>query len=407
MPRTQDVARSEQLSADGVVEHHLARQDALGDQQAQVQRVRVGEPPAVPLSDRECGDPHAQFMLRELAALGRQQLPELRVEVEQRPSCSGRARRACARERHVAVIIWAIGVGQLTASASATRKGGHDRAVSAVPGLAEDGASVLDVDPGLMHVIGRRTAAGFVRRRVLPVLSVAPGSWAPPAAARCGPDTFALAVLDGLLMTESRALKGPGDMIAPWGSDWVACTPVRLAVIGRAYLNALARWPAMQQRVRSRLTPSSSGHVADAGTLDERLVALLWRIALRWSSVREAGIALPQALDARALSLLLEVSEEEVAAALVAARDRGVGATRDGTIWLRAGPDREAADPSDRDVLRVRAAVALALGRAACADSAQLCEDLDLMIARRDALRAQSASSGGVRHRAADPDQLT
>jgi len=279
--------------------------------------------------------------------------------------------------------------------------------VSAIPGLADGGASLLDADPGLMRMIGRRTAVGFVHRRVLPVLSVVPGSWTPPVATRCGPETFALAILDGLLTTDHRALKGPGDMIAPWGSNWVACTPVRLAVIGRAYLDALAHWPAMHQRVRSRLTPTSSGRIADAGTLDERLVALLWRIALRWGTVREAGIALPQTLDARALSLLLEVRQVDVAAALVALRDRGVGAARDGTIWLRAGLDREAGDPSGRDVLRARAAVALALARAACADSAELCDDLDLAIARRGALRVQGASSGGVRQRAADADELT
>jgi len=239
------------------------------------------------------------------------------------------------------------------------------------------------------------------------VLSVVPGSWTPPAAARCGPETFALAVLDGLLTTEHRALKGPGDMIAPWGSAWVACTPVRLAVIGHAYLTAVARWPALPQRVRARLTPSSSGHVADAGALDERLVALLWRIALRWGSLREAGIALPRPLDARALSLLLEVREEEVALALIALRERGVDAARDGTLWLRADPGRAAGDPSRGEALRTRAAVQLALARAACADSADLCDDLDLVIARRDALRAQAASSGGVCHRTADADQLT
>ncbi len=266
---------------------------------------------------------------------------------------------------------------------------------------------MLDVDPGLMRVIGRRAAAGFVRRRILPVLSVAPGSWAPPAAARCGPDTFALAVLDGLLMTQSRAVKGPGDMIAPGGSDWVAGTPVRLAVIGRAYLEPLARWPAIQERVGSRLTPSPSRASADTRTLDERAVALLWKIALRWGSVREAGIALPRILDTRALSLLLDVSEVEVALALDALRDRGVGATRDGTLWLAASPDTGAGKPTRHDALRSRAAVALALARAACADSAQLCLDLDLVIARRDALRARSANSGGVRHRAADADQLT
>ena len=40
--------------------------------------------------------------------------------------------------------------------------------MSAVPGLADAGASLLDADPGLMRVIARRTAAGFVHRRVLP-----------------------------------------------------------------------------------------------------------------------------------------------------------------------------------------------------------------------------------------------
>ena len=97
VPGTHDVAGPEQLRADGVAEHDLAREHALGDQQAQVQRVGVGQPPAVPLADRERRDAHAQLVLRGLAALGRQQLTELRVELEQRPSGPGRARRAGAR----------------------------------------------------------------------------------------------------------------------------------------------------------------------------------------------------------------------------------------------------------------------------------------------------------------------
>ena len=43
----------EQLGADGVAEHDLARQHAVDEQQTEVHRVGVGQAAAVPLADRE------------------------------------------------------------------------------------------------------------------------------------------------------------------------------------------------------------------------------------------------------------------------------------------------------------------------------------------------------------------
>ena len=73
----------EQLGADGVPEHDLAREHAVGDQQPEVQRVGVGQPAAIPFADGEGGDPHPQFVLGGVEALGVEQRPEFRIEVEQ------------------------------------------------------------------------------------------------------------------------------------------------------------------------------------------------------------------------------------------------------------------------------------------------------------------------------------
>ncbi len=272
--------------------------------------------------------------------------------------------------------------------------------------IADRAATLAEADPGLVRAVGRRNAAGFAHRRILPVLAVAPGAWTPPAAGRLGRGTFALAVLDGLITEQDGGLQGPGDMIVPWGSHWVACTPVRLAVIGSDYLEPLSRWPAAQRRVRARLTAPPSGGRLEVGGLDERLLALLWWIALRWGSPREAGLALPPGLDERALSLLLDTRQANITLALAALRERGVGAARDGAIWLAAGPDSEARSPRRGEALRARAAVQLALARAACEDCADLCDDLDLALGRRAALRRHGESSGRFGQRAADPDQL-
>ena len=67
--------------------------------------IGLGEPAAVPLADRERRDADTQLVGRRLAAFGREQLTELRIELEQRPSATrSRAqgwRSATTRRRHL------------------------------------------------------------------------------------------------------------------------------------------------------------------------------------------------------------------------------------------------------------------------------------------------------------------
>ena len=165
--------------------------------------------------------------------------------------------------------------------------------MSAVPGLADRAASLLEADPWLGRMLGRRDAAAVGHRAILPVLSVEDGPWAPPEPASLGTGTVALAVLDGLLVTADRELTGPGDVIEPWGAPWIACTPVRLAVIGRSYLEALRPWPAVADRVRARAAGGLVALTARAGAARSRSVCSSCSGASRRAGASRTGPASP------------------------------------------------------------------------------------------------------------------
>ena len=92
MPGANDVPRAEQLGAYRVAQDDLAREHALRDQQTEVRRIGVGQPAAVPFPDPERAHADAQLALGLLAAIGGQQLAELRIQFEQRASAAGGAR---------------------------------------------------------------------------------------------------------------------------------------------------------------------------------------------------------------------------------------------------------------------------------------------------------------------------
>jgi hypothetical protein len=254
-------------------------------------------------------------------------------------------------------------------------------------------ASLLDADPGVARAIGRDNAAAIGHRPILPVLAASAGAWTPPTAARLGPQTLALAVLDGLLLEDATSLHGPGDMIAPWGSTWVAATRVRLAVIGSAYLEPLRPWPAIAHRVHARAAAPTVTVPPPGDSVQRRLAALLWSLALRWGSFHHTALVLPSAVDLRALRLLLDVDEAQAAGALTALRDDGVVECRERSLWLSAGTERTF---SRRDTLRARAALQVALARRHCDDSADLCDALELVLRRHDDLRGARPRSAGV-----------
>jgi sugar phosphate isomerase/epimerase len=143
-----------------------------------------------------------------------------------------------------------------------------------------------------------------------------------------------------------------------------------MAVIGDAFASALP--PSHAGPSRPPLNAGAS--VPAAGrVLDDRVLELLWRIALRWGRPSAAGVALPEAVDARALSLVLGIGEPEAGLALETLRERGVILLA-GAVHLRL---TGAVHASRRDRLLAAAARQLALARAAHDDCLAVCEGLD------------------------------
>jgi hypothetical protein len=239
--------------------------------------------------------------------------------------------------------------------------------------LLDSCATLLEADPRLGRIVGVREAAAIGHRPILPVLDVAAGPWSPPARDGLGTGAVRLTVIDGLL-TDGATVRGPGDGLEPWTGNWTACTAVRVVVIGDAYAHALRQWPA----AALRHVEASGARIPTVGGLEERLLELLWRIALRWGEPAARGIALPRALDLLAVHHILRVPEPLLAIAFAGLRERGA-AIRNGLSWLLlTGREGEAR----RDALLGAAATQLALARAARDDCLALCELLELEFER-------------------------
>jgi hypothetical protein len=226
---------------------------------------------------------------------------------------------------------------------------------------------VLDADPRLVGALRAHDALAVGRARLLPVLALSPGPWRPPAREALGERACLLAVLDGLLLHDGAGVRGPGDLIDPWGAggDWLACTPVRLAIVGAAFADALEPWPdvaRLSRRPRGREVRLRAG---------ERVLDVLWRLAARWALPAMGGLALPPAVDAAAVSCLAGLTEADTLTAMAAIEQGGAMARRGQGAWvlLPPGPDRPA-----REHLRAKAAEQCALARVVQADTAALME---------------------------------
>jgi hypothetical protein len=255
--------------------------------------------------------------------------------------------------------------------------------------VSADAASVLETDPSLRSLMGAGDGVAAGHRPVLPVLAVTAGAWEPPAAAALGAGTIALVVLAGALLRESpdgdAQLLGPGDLIEPWRrrpARWTACTPVRAAIIGDAFLEAVGPWPQAAARMLRRAAGGDDPGVVrmggdGTGTAQDRLCALLWRLAIRWGRIEGDGVVLKLTLAPAMLARLAAVAPEEAAAA-VAALAHDCTATRraDGTWLLRASGAAAGGDlPARRDDLRGRVAGGVARARDACETAAELLEE--------------------------------
>jgi hypothetical protein len=262
--------------------------------------------------------------------------------------------------------------------------------------LAERAATLIEADPSIGSLLTMRESATIGHHAILPVLTLRVGAWTPPARAELGAGTVALIILEGVL-TDATQVLGPGDAVEPWDAgDWTACTPVRLAIIGDVYAFALRSWPAVTARLRVR---SNCGTAVPAagGSVPERLLELLWRVALRYGTLSAAGVALPPGLDVRALGLILGVAELELALALAELRKR-YAFDHEQPVWVlgtRARPGSAGGDDR-REQLLMRAAGALAVARAGRMDTFAVSEQLHLEL-RHGATLGTHGSGGGAR----------
>lgn len=254
--------------------------------------------------------------------------------------------------------------------------------------LVHEGASLLEVDASLWYTLGSRTAARIGQRPILPALTVLAGEWAPPGPEALGPDTVALALLEGLLLGADGdcVLIGPGDRFDPWAGErrWTACSRVRLAVLGRTFTEALNAWPHLTARALDLRRPVGITSPA-AGDPDERALGLLWRIARRWGSIDAGGIALPRALGAPVLARLVGTTERHAADIVARLAEEGTLVVREGEARVLGGSPR-----SRGEELRARVAEQFAIARMAAAD----CEAVfDHIEAER---RRHAAGTSGV-----------
>ena len=260
--------------------------------------------------------------------------------------------------------------------------------MNAPPRVLDHAASLLETDPTLAHTLGPKAAAELGHEPILPVLAVASGPWEPPARQALGGGTVALVVLDGLLVAAASppALIGPEDVLEPWDTadGWIACTSLRLALIGTCFMEALQGWPStvahLLARARARPATARAG-----GTVDDRVLALLWRIGGRWGTPAGDWLALPDGVDTRVVAMLLELSEPDIAAAVAAlvARGKLVGdghwqLATPAVTFTPGGHSRER-----RDDLRARGARQLAISRHIRAEYASVSEQVELARQRR------------------------
>jgi CRP/FNR family transcriptional regulator, cyclic AMP receptor protein len=220
--------------------------------------------------------------------------------------------------------------------------------------------ALLDLDPDL----GAGLAADqFTRARAelaAPILRLPRGEWAGNALAQTDHQSIGLLVADGVIAREvvlgdtvSTELLGAGDLIRPWGRGgepqllvytvrWQVLAEARLAVLGRAFGAAVARWPEVSAALLDRTcaraqrlaTMQAIGHL---NSVDRRLLALFWHLAERWGRITPEGIVIPLRLSHRLLAELVGARRPTVSAALAALALEGTLQRRDDASWLLTG----------------------------------------------------------------------
>jgi CRP/FNR family transcriptional regulator, cyclic AMP receptor protein len=221
-------------------------------------------------------------------------------------------------------------------------------------GGAWEGVRLLEADPDL--ALGVPVAAqAWTRELRVPALRPPPGPWKPPASLHA---VLGVLVLDGLMTATSRAfahediqLLGPGDTLdnralADQEVAWRVLAPAHLAVLDERFVLA-ARWcpPLFTGLVRRLSETEREQHIrASICTMphvEERVLALLCHLALRWGHVTPDGVTLHLPVTHETLGRLIGARRPTVSLALLALTDHGLVTRRDNGTWLLPRECRE------------------------------------------------------------------
>jgi CRP/FNR family transcriptional regulator, cyclic AMP receptor protein len=210
-----------------------------------------------------------------------------------------------------------------------------------------EGVRLFDVDPDLARGLSDPELAA-ASELVVPAFRASPGGWTPPE--RLGTGMGAV-VLEGLLIATRRTfarddvrLAGPGDPIdAGTLSDrdvaWRVLQPARLAVLDARFALAARRWPALLTALARRLFESAHEEHARAAIctmprVEERILALLCHLALRWGHVTPDGVTLTLPVTHELLGALVGARRPTVSLALLALTEQRLVQRRDDGTWL-------------------------------------------------------------------------
>jgi CRP-like cAMP-binding protein len=195
------------------------------------------------------------------------------------------------------------------------------------------------------------------RALVTPLLKL--GAGAVVLSQQALPDTaFALLVLDGTLTHEvavgGRAMTEfaiHGDVLFPWPPPSTApesqlnvsaVDDVSLAVLDHQFIKAAALWPGLMVAIQRRLRDqqhrvAAHGAICQLPHVEQRLMAIMWHLAIRTGRVTTEGTVVPHPLSHRALAKLIGASRPTVSLAVSTLQKQGRIRRRGDGKWLLVG----------------------------------------------------------------------
>lgn len=216
---------------------------------------------------------------------------------------------------------------------------------------------VLEADPELADPLDDDELEEARRVLVAPTVILDEGLWRPKAATPASRGHLGALVLDGLLCREvciagrpTSELVGPGDLIRPWDHlglaeagvyeiRWRVLETARVALLGRRFSEAAARWPTLTSAFVSRTVTRSQSLALSLAIgcttgLDKRLLILFWQLAGRWGRVRTDGIMVPIPLTHELIGRLVGARRPSVSTTLKQLESQGRLARLHDGGWL-------------------------------------------------------------------------